>query len=363
MDTNFFNIVNNFLPDCRNVDIQPLGKGIINDSYKVLADRNSYALQRINHKIFKNVPQLQDNILRVTTHIRKKLLAKSAQDVDRKVLTLLPAIDGTYFYKDAEGNFWRMMKFITDSYSYETVNEKFANNAGTAFGEFQDMLSDLPGEPLFETIPGFHNMESRLEQFRAAVKRNAAGRLSEVHDLVDEIESRSWEMCKAERLHREGKLPKRINHCDTKVNNVLFDVNGNILCVVDLDTVMPGYVLSDFGDFMRTAANNGEEDDQDLSRVSINLGIFKAYAEGYLNAARFLTPIETENLPFGATLLTYMQLVRFLADYMDGDTYYKIAYPKHNLQRSLAQFKLLQSMEEHFDEMNQIVMDIVKAKG
>ena len=362
MDLQITSIVHQFLPDKTVAELLPLGNGIINDSYKIVADNEQYVLQRINHHIFKNVAQLQDNILRVTTHICQKLIAKGISDVNRKVLNLLPTIDGAYFYKDEAGNYWRMMDYITDSYSYETVNEMSAYKAGIAFGDFQNMLSDLPGEPLFETIPDFHNIESRLDMFRETVKKNPSGRLAEVRDLVNEIESRAHEMCKVERLHREGKLPKRINHCDTKVNNILFDTEGNAMCVVDLDTVMPGYVLSDFGDFMRTAANNGDEDDEHLDRVSINLDIFKAYTEGYLKSADFLTPLEIELLPFGSKLLTYMQTVRFLADYIDGDNYYKIQFPKHNLQRSLAQFKLLLSMESNFEQMQQIVQTTAAVK-
>ena len=199
-------------------------------------------------------------------------------------------------------------------------------------------------------------MESSLEDFRQAVKENKAGRLASVSHLVEEIEKRAEEMCKPEQLHREGKLPKRTNHCDTKVNNILFDKDENVLCVVDLDTVMPGYVLSDFGDFIRTGANKGAEDDKNLDNVEVDLPIFEGYAKGYLKkASSFLTSTEIDNLAFGAKLLTYMQTVRFFTDYLNGDTYYKTAYPEHNLVRTKAQFKLLQSLEENFDKMQEIV--------
>lgn len=339
-----------------NIQVNPLGAGHINDSYRVAAGDKEYVMQRINHAIFKNVPELQNNILRVTQHIRRKLGEKGTTEIERKVLNLLPAQDGKLYYQDSEGNYWRMMDFIVRSKSYDSITPALAQKAGAAFGEFQYMLADMPGGPLFETIPNFHNMESRLVTFREAVKNNLSGRLPKVQGLVDEIEKRAKQMCEPEQLHREGKLPKRTNHCDTKVNNILFDDEGNVLCVVDLDTVMPGYVLSDFGDFMRTGANNGAEDDTDLNRVSINLPIFEAYTEGYLStAADFLTPIEIDNLAFGAKLLTYMQTVRFLADYIDGDKYYKIKSPEHNLERSLAQFKLLQDMENNFEQMQAIV--------
>ena len=199
---------------------------------------------------------------------------------------------------------------------------------------------------LGETIPNFHNMEFRLKQLHEAVDADTAGRVAEVRPLLDEIESRADAMCLAERLHREGKLPKRICHCDTKVNNMMFDENGRVLCVIDLDTVMPSYIFSDFGDFMRTAANTGEEDDPNLDNVNFKMEIFKAFTKGYLETAGvFLTDVEIDNLPYAATLFPYMQAVRFLADYINGDTYYKIKYPEHNWVRTRAQFKLLQSAE------------------
>ncbi|MDR2027019.1 MAG: aminoglycoside phosphotransferase family protein [Prevotellaceae bacterium] len=343
-----------------DIHVAPLGAGHINDSYKVSVDGKEFVLQKINHTIFKNVPELQNNILRVTSHIRTKLKEKGVTDIERRVLNLIPAENGKYYYRDADGNYWRLMDFIKDSKSFDSISPELAEKTGEAFGEFQNMLADMPGGPLYEIIPDFHNMESRLATFRESVKKNLAGRLPEVQDLVDEIEKRAEEMCLPEKLHREGKLPKRTNHCDTKVNNVLFDSEGKeVLCVVDLDTVMPGYVLSDFGDFMRTGANNGREDDTELDKVSINLSVFEAYTKGYLRTAKgFLTGVEIENLALGAKLLTYMQTVRFLTDYLDGDIYYKIKSPKHNLERSLAQFKLLQSMEENYSRMQETVRNL-----
>jgi thiamine kinase-like enzyme len=218
------------------------------------------------------------------------------------------------------------------------------------------MLSDVLHDQLIETIPNFHNMEFRLEQFREAVRNNAVGRVTDTQWMIDEIENRAYEMCAPERLYREGKLPKRINHCDTKVNNLLFDKKDEPICIVDMDTVMPGFVLSDFGDFMRTAANTGAEDDENLDNIGVNMEVFEAYTRGYLKKATFLSPIELENLAFGAKLLSYMQTVRFFADYLNGDTYYKIQSPQHNWQRTQAQFRLLQSQEDNFEKMQQIVM-------
>lgn len=339
-------------------DVSIFGEGMINTTYRVSLENEDrqYILQKINHHIFKDVEMLQNNIKRITDHIRQKLIELGEKDIDRKTLTLIQTKEGKLYHFDGE-DYWRMMILIPNSYTFEAVTPEYSYYAGKAFGNFQSMLADLPGEPLGETIPNFHNMEFRLMQFRDAVNQNAAGRLDEVANLVSEIEKRADEMCQCEHLYREGKLPKRINHCDTKVNNMLFDKDGNVLCVIDLDTAMPGFVMSDFGDFMRTAGNTGKEDDEDLNNVSFNMEIFKSYTKGYLESAKeFLSPIEIELLPFGAKLLTYMQLTRFLADYLNGDTYYKINSPLHNLQRSKAQFKLLQSIEANYEDM----LDFIK---
>ena len=313
-------------------EIKPLGAGLINDTYKVNTketDAPDYVLQRINHAIFQNVEMLQSNIAAVTSHIRKKLTEAGESDIDRKVLSFLSTEEGKTYWFDGD-SYWRVMVFIPRAKTYETVNPEYSNYAGQAFGNFQAMLADIP-ETLGETIPDFHNMEFRLKQLRDAVATNAAGRVAEVQYYLDEIEKRADEMCKAERLYREGKLPKRVCHCDTKVNNMMFDEDGKVLCVIDLDT------------------------------VNFNMEIFKAFTKGYLEGAKsFLTPIEIENLPYAAALFPYMQCVRFLADYINGDTYYKIKYPEHNLVRTKAQFKLLQSVEEHTPEMVAFINECLK---
>lgn len=337
------------------VAAEPFGNGHINDTLKVTNDKGEikYVLQRINHLIFTNVDMLQKNIHIVTSHIRKKLEEQGVDDIDRKVLTFLPTKEGKLYYFDGD-SYWRVCLFIPRSKSYEEVTPELSYEAGKAFGDFQTMLSDLPEGTLGETIPNFHNMEFRLQQFHEAVAANPVGRLDEVKELVDEIEKRADAMCIQERLYREGKLKKRTNHCDTKVNNMMFDADTDkVLCVIDLDTVMPGFVLSDIGDFIRTGANTGAEDDENLDHVNVNMEIFKAYTRGYMEKAKaFLTPQEIELLPYGGRLLTYMQTVRFLTDYINGDTYYKIHSPKHNLIRTKAQFKLLQSLEAHAAEMD-----------
>ena len=337
------------------VSAEPFGNGHINDTLKVTNDKGEikYVLQRINHLIFTNVEMLQENIHVVTTHIRKKLAERGEEDLDRKVLTFLPTKDGKRYYFDGD-SYWRVCLFIPRSKSYEEVTPELSYEAGKAFGDFQTMLSDIPEGVLGETIPNFHNMEFRLQQFHEAVAADPVGRVAEVKELIEEIEKRAEAMCIQECLYREGKLKKRTNHCDTKVNNMMFDADSDkVLCVIDLDTVMPGFVLSDIGDFIRTAANTGAEDDDNLDRVQVNMEIFKAYTRGYMEKAKaFLTPLEISLLPYGGRLLTYMQTVRFLTDYINGDTYYKIHSPQHNLIRTKAQFKLLCSLEEHAAEMD-----------
>ena len=317
-------------------EIKPLGNGLINDTFRVYTDGpDDYVLQRINNAIFQDVELLQHNIDCATAHIRRK---------GGFTLQFVPCkATGKTYWTDGE-TYWRISVFIRDAYTYDTVNPEYSYCAGKAFGAFEAMLADIP-ETLGETIPDFHNMELRARQLHEAVKADKAGRMAdpEVQAILKDLLQYEEEMCKAERWHREGKLPKRICHCDTKVNNMLFDKDGNILCVIDLDTLMPSFVFSDFGDFMRTAANTVAEDDPAIEKVEMRMDIFEAFTKGYLEGATFLTPIEKENLPYAACLFPYMQAVRFFADYINGDTYYKIKYPEHNLVRTRNQVALFHS--------------------
>ena len=352
-------IVLKFKVEGEITDVKPLGEGLINDTFKVYIkgdESPKYVLQRINNAIFQDVELLQDNIEKVTNHIRKKLEANNESDIERKVLRFVRTNDDKKFYFDGE-KYWRLMVFISDSYTYQSVTPEYSYTAGLAFGKFQSMLSDID-EALGETIPSFHNIELRLNQLKEAVEKDAVGRVKEVQYYIDEIEKRAEAMCLGERLHREGKLPKRICHCDTKVNNMLFDKEGNVLCVIDLDTVMPSFIFSDFGDFLRSAANTGAEDDKNLENVNFNMEIFKAFTKGYLEGTKsFLLPIEKENLPYAAKLFPYMQTVRFLADYINGDTYYKIQYPEHNLVRTKAQWRLFECAEQKESEMREFILN------
>lgn len=359
--TNTYDIVSRFATEGTVADIRPLGNGLINDTYKVStkeADAPDYVLQRVNTTVFTDVDMLMDNIAAVTRHIRKKLEAANVTDIDRKVLRFIAADGGKLYHREADGTVWRMMVFIPNAKTYEAVTPEYSYFAGNAFGHFEDMLVDIP-EKLGEVIPDFHNMEFRMKQLREVIEKNPAGRVGEdaVMQLLDLIGKDAEEMCKAERMGREGKLPKRVCHCDTKVNNMMFDEEGHVLCVIDLDTVMPSFVFSDYGDFLRSAANTTAEDDPDMSHVAFNEEIFKAFTRGYIEGARFLTPVETENLPYAVALFPFMQSVRFLWDYLSGDHYWKCKYSQHNLDRARNQMRLYQCVREHDDMMREYIKE------
>ncbi len=295
---------------------------------------------------------------RTSAAIRRKLAGDP--DIDRKVLTFLPCREtGKSYWTDGKA-FWRVSVFIKDAFTYELVDPKYSYFAGKAFGHFEAMLADIP-DRLGETIPDFHNMELRARQLHEAVQADAAGRMAEpeVRAILADLLPYEEEMCKAERMYREGILPKRICHCDTKVNNMLFDADGNILCVIDLDTLMPSFVFSDYGDFLRTAANAVAEDDPHVDRVRFKMDIFEAFTRGYLESARvFLTPVEIANLPYAACLFPYMQAVRFFTDYINGDTYYKIKYPEHNLVRTRNQVALFHAALDKVPEMEAFIASL-----
>lgn len=342
------------------------GPGHIHDTYLIKTaekDSDDYILQRLNNNVFKDIPGLQENMERVTNHLRMKISAIPGSDVKRECLTLIPASDsGKSYYQDGDCNFWRMFIFITDHRSYERVDSySKAFEGGRIIGRFQAMLADLPGDPLHETIPDFHNIITRLAAFHRVIEKDPAGRVASVRKEIREITMREEEMKVIVRLGEAGKIPMRITHNDTKFNNILFDGNGRGLCVIDLDTVMPGYVHYDFGDAIRTATNRADEDSMDLTSVSMDIDIFRAYAEGYLSSAMgTLNPIEIDYLAFAPKLLTYIMATRFLTDYIDGDKYYKIKYATHNLQRNRVQIALLADMESQYDKMVQIINNITK---
>lgn len=343
---------------------EPFGSGHIHDTFRVETlekDSDDYILQRLNNKVFRNIPQLQDNIERVTIHLRNKLLQIPGSDIKRECLSLIPSKEGRSWIVDDEGHYWRMYIFISNHHSYNVVdsNDK-AYEGGKAIGRFQAMLADMPGSPLYETIPWFHNIEKRIETFRNKIQENPRGRVESISTEIEQFLTRAEDMKIILKLGETGKIPLRITHNDTKFNNILLDENDKALCVIDLDTVMPGYVHYDFGDAIRTAANTASEDEKDLSKVKMDINRFSAYAEGYLSeTGSTLNDTEKEYLAFAPRLITYTIALRFLTDYIDGDNYFKIHHPQHNLQRARTQMKLMMSMEEHYGKMQEIINGLI----
>lgn len=345
-------IAERFAIDGKVAAVEPLGKGLINDTFKVTLEDSpkAYILQRINNAIFQDVELLQHNIEVATAHIRAKLAEEGEADIDRKVLTVIFLKEGGKSWYRHESGYWRMTLFIPDTVSMSEVTPETSYLTGRAIGKFELQLIDVE-ETLGETIPDFHNMELRSRQLKEAAEKDPVGRMGdpEVQSIYAFLQEHDEAMCKAEKMFREGKLPKRICHCDTKVNNILFDKDGSALCVIDLDTLMPGFIFSDFGDFMRTGASTLPEDDPAFENVEFRMEIYEAFRKGYLETATFLTPEEIGNLPYAAARFAYMQAVRFFADYINGDTYYRTAYKEHNLVRTRNQVALFKSILSKFE--------------
>ena len=334
-------------------EIKPLGEGFINDTYvvKTEGDAPDYILQRKNHLIFPDVPGMMDNIKAVTEHIKKKVA-----DPMRETLTVIPAKDGKLYVKDGE-NFWAVCLFIPDTTSpsrAESPEQAYQGGLGT--GRFQALLADFD-KPLNETIKGFHNIRWRFQQWDETIAADRAGRVAQLKEEILWIESRRKEMLDFWSLVEDGTIPMHVTHNDTKISNVLFNkADGSMLCMIDLDTVMTSTSLNDFGDAIRIYANTGAEDEKNLDKVELDMEMFKAYTEGYLHERKAsMVQSELDYLAFSARYITFEQVLRFLMDYIDGDRYYKIAYPDHNLVRTRAQYKLLQSMESKYDQMLEII--------
>lgn len=342
------------------IDIKQLGDGFINDTYVVTTNIKNYILQRKNHNIFKDVPSMMLNIFNVTNYLRQKV-EKAGGDTEREVMRIIGKKNGDLYHKTEEGEYWTLTLMIDNTNSYNSASsEDIAYEGGRAIGNFQLQLS-LYKEKLHDILPGFHNMRFRYEQWDTAIKEDSVGRVTELTKEIEWVTSRRDEMLKFWTLVENGTIPMRVTHNDTKINNILFDNDGKALCVIDLDTVLSSTVLNDFGDAIRTYANTGEEDDTNLERVTMDINMFRAFTKGYLSAAKhFLTPIEKEYLAFSARYIVFEQVLRFLMDYINGDTYYKIKYPSHNLVRTYAQYALLQSIEEQYDEMIEVVMNETK---
>lgn len=356
MNEKLLSIAEQFAIEGKIASINALGEGFINDTYvvKTEGDAPNYILQRKNHIVFPDVPGMMDNILAVTEHIKRKVA-----DPMRETLTVVPAKDGKLYVQDGE-NYWAVCVFIPDTATYDRADKpELAYQGGVGIGRFQALLSDFD-KPLNETIKGFHNIRWRFEQWDAMLKADPMGRVKELGAEIEWIESRREQMMNFWSLVEDGTIPTHVTHNDTKISNILFDKpTGKVLCAIDLDTVMSSTSLNDFGDAIRSYANTGAEDDQNLENVEMSLDMFRAYAEGYLSEQlETMSESELEWLAFSAIYITFEQVLRFLMDYMDGEKYWKTAYTGHTLVRTHAQYKLLQSMERQYPEMQAVIKEI-----
>ena len=347
------NICGKFQTKGAALSCEPYGNGHINATYLVKTDEEQYILQRINHHIFQDVPGLMRNVERVTAFLAEK-------DPDpRHSLHLVPAKDGAA-YVEAEGEFYRMYDFVHDSICLDApeTDEDFYQSA-VAFGSFQRQLADFPASELTETIPRFHDTPNRYRALRAAIEKDALGRAASCREEIEFALTREADAAVMINLLAAGELPLRVTHNDTKLNNVMLDAKTRRpLCVIDLDTVMPGLAANDFGDSIRFGANTGAEDEKDLKKISLSLARYEAFARGFLEACgKALTPKEIETLPWGAKLMTLECGVRFLTDYLEGDTYFRIHRPEHNLDRTRTQFALVADMEKKWTQMCDIVKE------
>jgi len=340
---------------------QSFGHGHINDTYRLDFKRTdgslkSYILQRINNFVFQNPADLMKNIEAVTSHLRRKVIAAGG-DPNRETLTLIPTRDGQSFYLAEDGQYWRSYHFIAKAVAYQVpASMQHVYHAARAFGNFQRMLHDFPATDLIETIPDFHNTPKRFEDLINAVEIDSYHRAWEVEDEFDFIRQRKDQLSVVVDLIQQGRLPVRVTHNDTKFNNVLLDeFTGEGLCIIDLDTVMPGSILYDFGDAIRSIANTAEEDQRNLSKVHLDLDVFGQYTRGYLDViGRTLTSTELDLLAFSARLMTLECGIRFLSDHLNGDVYFRIQRKNHNLDRCRTHLKLVQEMEDHYPAMQQI---------
>jgi Phosphotransferase enzyme family len=342
----------------------PYGTGHINDTYAVVVRQRGgtvrYIFQRINHSIFKNPPALMENVERVTSHVRRKLEAGRADGISRRVLTLVPTREGRTWHLDAGGNTWRCYFFIERATTHDQITTAAqACEAAKAFGLFQKQLADLPPPRLHETIPGFHHSRQRFDALRAAVGEDVCNRAAGVKRDIEFCMRREAMVDVLLDLQARGVLPERVTHNDTKLNNVMLDdATGEGVCVIDLDTVMPGLALYDFGDMCRTGCSPAAEDERDLTRVEARMDIFGALVQGYLaTAGGFLTPAEREHLVFSARLITFEIGIRFLTDHLRGDRYFKIHREGHSADRARVQFKMIESFERQEAAMNRLVKE------
>ena len=357
-------IIKKFAVEGEFVSAVPYGSGHINATrlvtLKTEEGETNYILQRINNNVFKRPDQLMENYVGVTTYLRG-IIEANGGDPLRETLNVIKTRDGQNYYYSEEDGYWRLLVFVDDSLSYDKVErpEQFYQSA-VAFGNFQYLLRDYPASTLYETIVNFHNTPDRIRLFEEALKADVMGRAKDVKEEISFVLNRREFASTLEKAREEGRLPLRVTHNDTKLNNILFDKKtGDALCIVDLDTIMPGYSVNDFGDSIRFGANTAAEDETDLSKVTLDLDLFRVYAKGFLEGCNgSLTYTEIDLLPVGAMMMTLECGMRFLTDHLEGDVYFRIHRENHNLDRARNQFALVADMERKLDEMKRIVREL-----
>ncbi len=358
---NLKKVLENFKIEGELISVEPYGFGHINSTYLAVYNYNGqqkrYILQKINTGLFKSVENLMSNIAKVCDFNRERII-KNGGNPDRESLTIIRTKDGQPFYKNEEGEYYRVYIFIEDTVAYQVVQEpKDFYYSAVAFGNFANLLSEFDASSLYEVIPNFHNTVKRFNDFKEAVKKDAFNRAKDCQKEIDFIMEREHYYNKIVDLLNSGKMPTRVTHNDTKLNNVLLDnKTGEPVCVIDLDTIMPGSLCYDFGDSIRFGCNPCSEDEKDLSKVNFSFDLYKVYLEGYMSTVKdSITQIEKDNLALGAIMMTIECGMRFLADYLSGDTYFKTHREGQNLDRARTQLKLVSDMEKIFDEMNALV--------
>lgn len=341
------------------LEVVPLKRGHINDTYRVDIDKDgkvkSYLFQRVNHYVFKKPELIIKNVQMVTSHVRRKLEELGEKDIKRKVIRLYMCKDkGLYITKN--GEYWRVMTYVFNATTYDVFDNDKLKAIGVGFGRFLAMLSDFPGGDLYETIPNFHNTAMRFDTLFKAYREDVKGRASEITEEIEYLRTVYKHASRFNDLYYQGKIPLRVTHNDTKGNNLMIDIDtGEPLAVIDLDTVMPGFTMNDFGDAIRFAANTAAEDEKDLSKVSLDLERYKAFAEGFLPFMKDkITQTEIKNMPWGVILMALELSVRFLTDYLEGDVYFKIGYPTHNLDRGRCQLALAKDAISKLEDMDNI---------
>ena len=342
------------------------GQGHINDTFCVVCqpqegDAVRFILQGLSLAAFPHPEELMENFIGITSYLRDKVVAVGGDPL-RETLSLVKTRDGKDFYTDSNGKVWRLTPFIENTDCFQSATPELFEASARAFGRFQFMLQGYPAETLHETIVNFHNTEDRFAKFEAALAADKLGRAKDIADEIKFVMDRKADCSVALQALREGKLPLRVTHNDTKLNNILIDRDSHEgICVIDLDTTMPGLSINDFGDSIRFGANHSKEDEKDLSKVNFDIELYEVYARGFLEGAQgSLTPAELEYLPWGARLMTLECGIRFLTDYLDGDHYFRIHRPEHNLDRCRTQFKLVRDMEEQFEAMAAVIAKYAK---